>query len=184
MSDWETARIIALNLLGMGAPPDEATVRSAAENAVQALKSQASSAEIDVDALVRELEANLNVLVGSASTLTDDSTDHISWLPDRRASIDWNFTRRYQRFLKERKGWALPTLQRSDDLTDRILDLIEDSVRPGAWDRRGMVVGEVQSGKTSNYIELICKAADAGYKFIVVLTGMTNSLTCPDPVAL
>ena len=39
-----------------------------------------------------------------------------------------------------------------------------------------MVVGEVQSGKTSNYIELICKAADAGYKFIVVLTGTTNSL--------
>ncbi len=39
-----------------------------------------------------------------------------------------------------------------------------------------MIVGEVQSGKTSNYIELICKAADAGYKFIVVLTGTTNSL--------
>ena len=39
-----------------------------------------------------------------------------------------------------------------------------------------MVVGEVQSGKTSNYIELICKVADAGYKFIVVLTGTTNSL--------
>ncbi len=176
MSDWETARIIALNLLGVGAPPDEAAVRSAAENAVQAVKAQAPSAEIDVDALVRELEANLNVVVGSASTLTDDSTDHIPWLPDRRASIGWSFTRRYQRFLKERKGWALPTLQRSDDLTDRILELIEDPARPGAWDRRGMVVGEVQSGKTSNYIELICKAADSGYKFIVVLTGMTNSL--------
>ena len=39
-----------------------------------------------------------------------------------------------------------------------------------------MVVGEVQSGKTSNYIELICKVSDAGYKFIVVLTGTTNSL--------
>ena len=99
MSDWETARIIALNLLGVGAPPDEATVRSAAENAVQAVKAQAPSAEIEIDALVRELEANLNVVVGSASTLTDDSTDHIPWLPDRRASIGWSFTRRYQRFL-------------------------------------------------------------------------------------
>ena len=176
MSDWETARIIALNLLGVGAPPDEAAVRNAAENAVQAVKAQVPGAEIDVDALVRELEANLNVVVGSASTLTDDSTDHVPWLPDRRASIDWSFTRRYQRFLKERKGWALPTLQRSDDLTDRILELIEDPARLGAWDRRGMVVGEVQSGKTSNYIELICKAADSGYKFIVVLTGMTNGL--------
>ena len=176
MSDLETARVIALNLLGVGAPPDEAAVRKAAENAVQVLKAQAPSTEIDIDALVRELEANLNVVVGSASTLTDDTSDHLPWLPDRRASIEWSFTRRYQRFLKELKGWALPTLQRSDDLTDRVLGLLEDPCRPGSWDRRGMVVGEVQSGKTSNYIELICKVADAGYKFIVVLTGTTNSL--------
>ena len=122
------------------------------------------------------MEANLNVVVGFASTLTDESSDHVPWLADQRASIEWGFTRRYQRFLKERKGWALQTLQRSDDLTDRIIGLLENPDRAGSWDRRGMVVGEVQSGKTSNYIELVCKAADAGYKFIVVLTGTTNSL--------
>ena len=140
------------------------------------MRSQNPDAEVDTDSLVRELEANLNVVVGFASTLTDDASDHVPWLADRRSSITWGFTRRYHRFLKERKGWALPTLQRSDDLTDRILDLLEDPCRAGSWDRRGMVVGEVQSGKTSNYIELICKAADAGYRFIVVLTGTTNSL--------
>ena len=176
MSDLERARVIALNLLTVDVPPDEAEVRRVAEIAVQAVKAQASDAEVDTEALVRELEANLNVVVGTASTLTDDNSDHLPWLPDRRGSIEWQFTKRYQRFLKERMGWALPTLRRSDDLTDRVLELIEDPDRPGSWDRRGMVVGEVQSGKTSNYIELICKAADAGYKFIVVLTGTTNSL--------
>ena len=175
MSDHERARIIALSLLGEG-PPDEVEVRRTAEIAVQAVRSQNPDAEVDTDSLVRELEANLNVVVGFASTLTDDASDHVPWLADRRSSITWGFTRRYHRFLKERKGWALPTLQRSDDLTDRILDLLEDPCRAGSWDRRGMVVGEVQSGKTSNYIELICKAADAGYRFIVVLTGTTNSL--------
>ena len=175
MSDHQRARIIALNLLGDG-PPDEAAVRRTAEIAVEAVRAQNAAAELDTDALVRELEANLNVVVGFASTLTDDSSDHVPWLADRRASLEWGFTRRYQRFLKERKGWALPTLQRSDDLTDRIIGLLESPDRAGSWDRRGMVVGEVQSGKTSNYIELICKAADAGYKFIVVLTGTTNSL--------
>ena len=39
-----------------------------------------------------------------------------------------------------------------------------------------MVVGQVQSGKTANYTGLICKAADAGYKLIVVLAGLHNSL--------
>ena len=55
-------------------------------------------------------------------------------------------------------------------------DRLEDPRRPGPWDRRGMVVGQVQSGKTANYTGLICKAADAGYRLIVVLAGMHNSL--------
>ena len=176
MSDLETARVIALNLLRGQDLPDEAGVRRTAEIAIQALKVQAPESEVDVDSLTRELEANLNVVVGHASTLTDEGSDHLPWLAGRRASIEWGFTRRYQRFLEEQKGWALATLQRSNDLTDRILELMEDPDRPGSWDRRGMVVGEVQSGKTSNYIELVCKAADAGYKFIVILTGTTNSL--------
>ena len=176
MSDFDTARIIALNLLGNGPPPDEAEVRRTAENAIQALNTQYSGSQVDLGALVRELEANLNVVVGFASTLEDTQSDHRPWLPDQRASIEWGFTKRYQRFLKERKGWAMATLERSDSLTDRILGMLEGPHRAGPWDRRGMVVGEVQSGKTSNYIELICKAADAGYKFMVILTGTTNSL--------
>ena len=176
MGDFERARVIALNLLDGGDPPDEAGVRRAAEIAVQAVRAQGPGSEIDTAPLIRELEANVNVVVGPASTLTDDESDHVPWLADRRGSIEWGFTRRYQRFLRERKAWAMATLQRSNDLTDRILGLLEDPNRPGSWDRRGMVVGEVQSGKTSNYIELICKAADAGYKFMVVLTGTTNSL--------
>src|SRR3954463_12555974 len=39
-----------------------------------------------------------------------------------------------------------------------------------------MVVGDVQSGKTSNYSGLICKAADAGFSAIIILAGMHNNL--------
>src|SRR5262245_52844815 len=56
------------------------------------------------------------------------------------------------------------------------LERLEDPRRPGPWDRRGMVVGDVQSGKTSNYSGLICKAADAGYSAIIILAGMHNNL--------
>jgi hypothetical protein len=63
-----------------------------------------------------------------------------------------------------------------DEATDDILGLLEDPQRSDAWDRRGLVVGHVQSGKTSNYSGLICKAADAGYKIIIVLAGMHNNL--------
>lgn len=42
--------------------------------------------------------------------------------------------------------------------------------------KRGLVLGYVQSGKTANYTAAIAKAADAGYRFIIVLAGMHNNL--------
>ena len=39
-----------------------------------------------------------------------------------------------------------------------------------------MVVGNVQSGKTSNYTGLISKAVDAGYKIVIILAGLNNDL--------
>ena len=57
-----------------------------------------------------------------------------------------------------------------------MLSLLENPLREGSWDRRGLVVGHVQSGKTSHYSGLICKAADAGYKIIIVLAGLHNNL--------
>ena len=176
MSDLERARVIALTLFDGQEIPDEAGVRRLAESAANLLMAQSAGSAVDIDALTRELEANLNVVVGDGSILTGDESMHVPWLPQRRASIEWGFTRRYRRFLMEQKGWPLAAIRGSDNLTDRLLELLEDPERTGPWDRRGMVVGEVQSGKTSNYIEVICKAADAGYKFIVILTGTTNSL--------
>jgi hypothetical protein len=46
----------------------------------------------------------------------------------------------------------------------------------GEWRRRGLVVGHVQSGKTANYIGLINKAADAGYKLIILIAGIHSNL--------
>ena len=75
LSDFRTARSIALNWLDGVSPLDEDMLRRAAEIAVQAVNSR-PGAEVDAEALIRELEANLNVLVGAASTLTDEQSDH------------------------------------------------------------------------------------------------------------
>ena len=42
--------------------------------------------------------------------------------------------------------------------------------------KKGLVVGQVQSGKTANYTGLICKAADAGFNLIIILAGIHNNL--------
>jgi Z1 domain len=41
---------------------------------------------------------------------------------------------------------------------------------------RGLVLGHVQSGKTTNFTSVIAKAADRDYRFFIVLSGVHNSL--------
>ena len=57
-----------------------------------------------------------------------------------------------------------------------MVDLLGDPNQQGSWKRRGLVIGDVQSGKTATYIGIVNKAADAGYKLVVLLTGATESL--------
>lgn len=45
-----------------------------------------------------------------------------------------------------------------------------------AFSVRGLVAGDVQSGKTSNFTAVVAKAADAGYGFILVLSGTKSKL--------
>jgi hypothetical protein len=96
------------------------------------------------------------------------------WLRQHKADIDWSLWRRYKMYLKAKDG-SFP-VDSLDDLTDKILDKCINPKVMGSWDRRGMVVGNVQSGKTANYTGLINKATDAGYKLIIVIAGIHNAL--------
>lgn len=126
----------------------------------------------DRSALIRELEARYDVWIG-APTLLVDNDGHEAWLtPERRAG--WRLWARYRQYLEQKLSTV--AVDALDDSTGRILSLLEDPGRPGQWDRRGMVVGHVQSGKTSSYTGLICKAVDAGYKVVIVLAGLHNNL--------
>jgi hypothetical protein len=127
------------------------------------------------DQMIRDMQAAFSVTVADGTMLAED-TGHVPWLESKRASLEWDFWRRYSAYLTDQKGWAPQVVSKLDVLTDQVLGRIEDPDRAGAWDRRGLVVGQVQSGKTAHYTGLICKAVDAGYKFIVVLAGVHNSL--------
>lgn len=57
-----------------------------------------------------------------------------------------------------------------------MMDLLSDPTQQLAFQRRGLVIGDVQSGKTSTYLALMNKAADAGYHIIILLTGTIEKL--------
>jgi hypothetical protein len=59
--------------------------------------------------------------------------------------------------------------------SSRILGLLSSPVAD-KFASRGLVLGYVQSGKTTNFIATISQAADEGYRLIIVLSGVTNNL--------
>ena len=140
--------------------------------------------DVDIDALVADLEASFQTVIGRERLLSGDRNGYDPWLSNRKGSISWRFWERYEQFLDHEKRWPAATLRRLDESTDRALGLLTDPAREGAWDRRGLVMGHVQSGKTSHYVGLICKAADAGYKLIIVLAGFHKSLRSQTQIRL
>lgn len=168
----QKAQRMALMLLDTIDPITSADVADVVDRVLTVL----ADAQPYRDVLVREVEAACNVYIPEPGYLDGTNEDHLDWLPDRRGDIEWNLWQRYQRYLEDGKGWTARSTSRLGEVTDQILGRLEDPQRPGRWDRRGMVVGQVQSGKTANYTGLICKAADAGYKLLVVLAGTDDSL--------
>jgi hypothetical protein len=135
---------------------------------------------LDHDQVIDELIRRFSIWMGQDTTIKSD-VGHEAWLTSSRKT-DWRYWQRYRDWLEAKLSWkATDALDKS---TDAILGLLEDPDRSGPWDRRGMVVGHVQSGKTGSYTGLICKAADAGYRIIIVLAGMHNNLRSQTQVRL
>lgn len=124
--------------------------------------------------IVHDLETRLVVKVGRPTTLVDER-NHIAWYFGD-CKTNRRFFKRYADFLLQDQGWPPAAIEAIDVSTDLIMEQIEDPNREAPWDRRGLVLGHVQSGKTANYAGLVNKAADAGYKLIIVLAGMHNVL--------
>ncbi|WP_223480898.1 MULTISPECIES: Z1 domain-containing protein [unclassified Pseudomonas] len=86
-----------------------------------------------------------------------------------------HFMQRYLSKLEEDK-WPEHSRNELKESTARILEAMDDPCRAGTWDWRGLVVGDVQSGKTASYAGVVNRAADAGYRIIIVLAGMHKIL--------
>jgi hypothetical protein len=124
--------------------------------------------------IIAELETRIVIKVGKSTKIVDEH-GHVSWyVGDRKTAR--RFFQRYVEFLRQDQNWPQASIDGIDESTDAIMEELEDPEREGPWDRRGLVVGHIQSGKTANYAGLASKAADAGYKLIIVLAGMHNVL--------
>ena len=128
----------------------------------------------DFEYLQHVLETEYVTTMGAGVSLIDPEDIHDEEWAEKR-QIDWNYWNDYKSNLIG-KNWPIRVVSSMDAVTNKILGLLKDPEEQDEWYRRGLVLGHVQSGKTANYIGLVSKAADAGYKFIIVIAGIHNNL--------
>ena len=145
-----------------------------------AMTAKVAPGDYDEEEAVAELVRRFSQWVPDDASLSDPE-GHDAWLVSDRKK-NWRYWQRLQSYLE--RSLPVDVVDSLDRSTDGILGQLEDPKKPGHWDRRGLVVGHVQSGKTSSYSALICKAADSGYKIIVVLAGMHNNLRSQTQIRL
>ena len=117
--------------------------------------------------------------IGIIVSVDKPSDDHdMEWFskfkeehPDRNC-----YNKRFEFYMQEEKHWPEETVKELGRNTDEIVNRLGDPNKAGTWKRKGLVIGDVQSGKTANYTSVCNKAVDAGYKIIIVLAGRTNTL--------
>ncbi|KHJ36824.1 Z1 domain protein [Pedobacter glucosidilyticus] len=127
--------------------------------------------------LIRKVEELFTIRQDEFKSI-EKADENLPWLNEKRSSIDFTngFWGSYRQYLEEEKNFAPEVVNKLDRLTDSILDNLFDPTEKVIVNKKGLVVGQVQSGKTANYTGLICKAADAGFGLIVVMAGIHNNL--------
>ena len=126
----------------------------------------------EIELKLQELEGiDMDLGVG----LDGDDDKFEEWLDSKRKEkLKRGYWDIYKRLLS--KKLSINVVTKIDLAGDEIISKCGDPLSNNNWERKGLVIGDVQSGKTANYIGLITKAADLGYKVIVVIAGRDNNL--------
>lgn len=161
---------LILMLASLPEPPTKDVIRDKAEQ-MKALYGY----EGDLEPIVKEAMIAVDSRMGRGFSLVDPQALHDEEWVYKRKDIQWTYSDAYENYLRTQR-WNPNLVRDLSDVSTRILGHLQDPGSDGSWNRRGLVIGHVQSGKTANYIGLVAKAADAGYKLIIVIAGIHNNL--------
>jgi hypothetical protein len=133
----------------------------------------------DFKKLRNEFEYKYHIKQKEGVCIVDNYYEHRDWYTikcneDNHTEYFW---KRYRDYLIRYVKLNLNSVNKLDnDTLPDLMNLLGDPTSQSPFFRRGLVIGDVQSGKTSTYTGLISKAADAGYKIVILLTGVTETL--------
>lgn len=100
---------------------------------------------------------------------------HPWYSPEREGARSFYWSS-YFDYLRDRKHWEAKNLAALDESTKDVVQRLADPEWQNRYQSKGLVVGFVQSGKTANFTGVIARAADAGFRLFIVLSGTINIL--------
>lgn len=168
--------LVATNAEYENSPPSEDQFHLLANTIRESMKPLYPISDEDFANILMKLRSLLVVKMDVGVYINDKDTLHQSWLLARKADLDMFFWKRYKKYLEIVKHWNTRTTATLDKVSDEIVDLLGDPNGSTGFQRRGLILGDVQSGKTANYTAVCNKAADAGYRVIIVLAGTLENL--------
>ena len=128
--------------------------------------------------LENDIEYQYKICHTKEGVIRNDYEDINEWYANDRF-CDSYFWGRYRKYLIEKSNIDITSINLLDEVTlPNIMNCLgnpNDQLSAPRL-RRGLIIGDVQSGKTATYSGLICKAADAGYKVVILLAGITENL--------
>lgn len=134
-------------------------------------------------AALKDVRIFYRTTINPSLSLQDSNIE--SWLNCQRiAEIGWDdettrdktYRGRYLIYLDKRLGRAKKIIDETDRSSLEIIKKIGDPKNQNNFFVKGLVVGSVQSGKTSNFNAVVNSSIDVGYKLIIVLSGIMEDL--------
>ena len=166
-----------IQLKGIENQLDENIIAELIEQALDISDAVYSSDE--VEAAKRDITWKYQIFVTPGQSILADYGEE-DWYDDAKSEITPVFWTRYKDYLIDKKHFSPSVVSTlgDDTLDQKLMKYILNpkAVCPTPVLKRGLIIGDVQSGKTSTYIGYICKAADAGYRVFILLTGTIESL--------
>lgn len=141
---------------------------------VRCMRSFRDLTDEEVDRVKAEIKSEQAVRLDDVKIVVKGQ--HTRWFLDRKGLLTNSYWNRYREYLRLDKHYSDSVVNSMESVIDDLTDLLGDPENENGFNRKGLVIGDVQSGKTANYTGLICRAADAGYRVVVLLTGTIESL--------
>lgn len=92
-----------------------------------------------------------------------------------RLADSWQHWKWFEALLHADPKWKQHQVDSVSAESLRVLQYLPDP-KSSPFQGRGLVVGYVQSGKTANYTAVAARAVDAGYRMVIILSGIHDSL--------